>query len=85
MVNKIYGCDQSISIVTRSRKPATISKSPPTPEVAITTTRVAAGPGFHSINLSLSVIIVANISIDNATIIAIQISQVTFDIVRNRK
>ena len=41
-------------------------------------------PGFHLINLSLSVIIVAKIAIDNATIIPIQISPVTFDIVRDR-
>ena len=39
MVNKVCWRDQSISIVTRSRKPATIPKSPPTPEVVITTPR----------------------------------------------
>ena len=38
-------------------------------------------PNFHLIELSLSDVIVANITIDNATIIAIQINQVTFDMV----
>ena len=38
-------------------------------------------PSFHLIELSLSDIIVANIAIDNATIITIQINQVTFDMV----
>ena len=38
-------------------------------------------PNFHLIELLLSDVIVANITIDNATIIAIQINQVTFDMV----
>ena len=40
-------------------------------------------PSFHLIDLSLSDVIVANIAIDNATLITIQISQVTFDMVGN--
>ena len=43
MVSKICGADQSIGIVASYRKPATIPKSPPTPEAVITTTRAAAG------------------------------------------
>ena len=38
-------------------------------------------PSFHLIELSLSDVIVANITIDNATIITMQINQVTFDMV----
>ena len=38
-------------------------------------------PSFHLIDLSLSDVIVANIAIDNATIITIQINQVTYDMV----
>ena len=33
MVNKVCGCGQSISIVTRYWKPVTVRKSPPTPDV----------------------------------------------------
>ena len=53
MVNKVCGFGQSISIVTRYRKPVTVRKSPPTPEAVILTTRAAtydhgpaAGPKF---------------------------------------
>ena len=42
MRNKVYGCGQSISIVTRYRKPVTIRKSPLTPEAVILATQVAA-------------------------------------------
>ena len=42
MVNNVCGCGQSISIVTRYRKPVTVLKSPPTPEAVISTTRAAA-------------------------------------------
>ena len=42
MVNKVCGCGQSISIVTRYWKPVTVRKSPPTPEAVISTTRAAA-------------------------------------------
>ena len=38
-------------------------------------------PSFHLIELSLSDVIVANITIDNATIITKQIDQVTVDMV----
>ena len=38
-------------------------------------------PSFHLIELSLSDAIVANIAIDNATIITIHINQETFDMV----
>ena len=92
-MNKVCACGQSISIVTRYRKPATIRKSPPTPEADISTTRSAAcdhgpaaGPKFPLDRFfSLSVIIVENIVVDNATIIIIQINQVTFDIIKDRK
>ena len=43
--------------------------------------RSATEPSFHLIDLSLSDVIVANIAIDNATIITIQINQATFDMV----
>ena len=39
MMNKVCGSDQS----TRSRKPATNTKLPPTPEAVITTDRATAG------------------------------------------
>ena len=42
MVNKVCGCGESISIVTRYWKPVTVRKSPPTPEAVISTTRAAA-------------------------------------------
>ena len=35
------------------------------------------------VNLSLTVVIVADIAIDNATIVTIQINQITFDLVRD--
>ena len=38
-------------------------------------------PNFHLIELSLSDVIVANITFDNVTIITIQLNQVTFDMV----
>ena len=38
-------------------------------------------PSFHLIDLSLLDVIVINITIDNAKIITIQITQVTFDMV----
>ena len=42
MVNKVCGCGQSISIVTKYRKPVTVRKSLPTPQAVILTTQAAA-------------------------------------------
>ena len=42
-------------------------------------------PSFHLIDVSLSIIIVANIAVDNATIMITQINQVTFDIIKDTK
>ena len=42
-------------------------------------------PSFHLIDLSFSLVIVANIAIDNAKIVTIQINQIKFDMIGDGK
>ena len=68
---------RNVGIFTKYKVPATTQKSPSAPRVAITSTQAAIGDygrpqnqSFHFSDLSLSYV-VANIAIDNATVITI--------------